>query len=318
MNLKHLLAALLAAGAFAPTLATACSACGCTLNADWATQGFQGSTGLSLDLRHDYFDQDQLRNGHGRVDMGAISYPNDDEIQRFTRNHITTLTLDWGLSPDWGASVALPYIERSHGTTAAGDTAPSFSRSSGIGGARVTLRYLGFAAQRDWGLQLGLKLPTGTTGVRFQAGPQAGEVLDAGLQPGTGSTDLVVGAFRFGSIGARLDYFVQALAQLPLATHDDFKPARSLNLSVGLRYVGAGPVVPSLQLNVRHEGLESGANADPDNSGSTLAYLSPGATWTLAESVQAYGFVQLPVYQQVRGLQLEPRWSLSVGLRYGF
>jgi hypothetical protein len=30
------------------------------------------------------------------------------------------------------------------------------------------------------------------------------------------------------------------------------------------------------------------------------------------------GFVQLPIYQRVNGLQLEPKYSVSVGLHYGF
>ena len=54
------------------------------------------------------------------------------------------------------------------------------------------------------------------------------------------------------------------------------------------------------------------------NSGATLVYLSPGATLTLTDQLKVYGFVQLPVYQRVTGLQLEPRYSVSMGLHYDF
>ena len=57
-------AALLLAAASADALA--CSACGCTLNADWATQGLTSRTGLTAVLRIDWFDQDDLRSGTGR------------------------------------------------------------------------------------------------------------------------------------------------------------------------------------------------------------------------------------------------------------
>lgn len=154
--------------------------------------------------------------------------------------------------------------------------------------------------------------------MNFNSGPQAGEALDRGLQPGTGSTDLLLGAYRFGSISERVDYFVQALLQLPVTSKDEFKPSAGANLSAGVRYVSGGAWVPQLQLNMRIEGRESGANADVPNSGATLAYLRPGLTVTLTEQLKLYGFVQVAVYQRVTGLQLEPRMSVSLGLHYAY
>ncbi|HJV59319.1 MAG TPA: hypothetical protein VJ743_00175, partial [Albitalea sp.] len=72
-------AACLAAWACLPAAALACSSCGCTLNGDWAGQGLVSGTGWSVDLRHDFFVQDDLRRGTGRVDRGAIGVPADFE-----------------------------------------------------------------------------------------------------------------------------------------------------------------------------------------------------------------------------------------------
>jgi hypothetical protein len=71
-------------------------------------------------------------------------------------------------------------------------------------------------------------------------------------------------------------------------------------------------------VNVRAEGRESGVNADAANSGATLAYLSPGLTFNLNPGFQVYAFAQLPVAQRVNGLQIEPRWSASLGLHWSF
>lgn len=311
-------AALATALAAALPGAWACSSCGCTLSSDWASQGIFATSGLSLDLRHDFFNQDELRSGTHRVDRGSLPLPADQEVQRNTANHLTTLTLDYGVSADWAVALQLPYVLRTHGTVAEGDTELSTSRSSSLGDMRVLARYQGASADRDWGLQFGFKLPTGRTTVNFNGGPQAGQALDRGLQPGTGSTDLLLGAYRFGSLGPGIDYFGQALLQLPLHGKGDFKPGAGLNLSLGLRYVGDGPVVPQLQLNLRSERRESGANADVANAGSTLAYLSPGLTATLSDQLKAYAFVQLPIFQRVNGLQIEPRRSVSAGLHYSY
>jgi hypothetical protein len=215
-------------------------------------------------------------------------------------------------------TLLVPHHDRFHTTIAEGDTDISTSRSSSIGDVRILGRYQGFSPEHNWGVQYGLKLPTGRTDVNFSDGPQAGQPLDRGLQPGTGSTDLLLGAYRFGPINQSFDYFAQALLQIPLSSKDDFKPGVGANLTAGVRYITDGPVVPHLQLNVRTERKETGANADVENAGATLVYLSPGATWSVTEKVKAYGFVQVPIYQRVTGYQIEPKYSVSVGLHYSF
>ena len=317
-SLTRLALAALTACAALPMDAFACSSCGCTLNADWASQGFKTNGGFSIDLRHDYFSQTDLRSGTGRVDRGAITFPADAEIQQKTINRNTTLTLDYGIDADWGVSLLVPYINRFHTTIVDGDTDLSESFSSGIGDVRVIGRYQGFSPEHDWGVQFGLKLPTGRIDTNFRGGPQAGERLDRGLQPGTGTTDLLLGVYTFGPINQSFDYFAQALLQVPLRAKDDFKPGLGANLTAGIRYVSDSAFVPHLQINVRTERKESGDNADVPNSGATLAYLSPGATVRLSEGLKLYGFVQVPIYQRVTGLQLEPKFSVSVGLHYDF
>ncbi|MEX8517404.1 MAG: TonB-dependent receptor [Leptothrix sp. (in: b-proteobacteria)] len=301
-----------------PAAVLACSSCGCTLNSDWASQGLKSGQGLSIDLRHDYFNQNDLRTGTGTVNRSAISFPADQEIQQETINRNTTLSVDYGINADWGVALQLPYLNRYHTTIVDGDTDVSTSQSSSIGDVRLLARYQGFSPEHNWGVQFGLKLPTGSTSVNFKAGPQADTPLDRGLQPGTGSTDVLLGVYTFGPINQHFDYFGQALLQVPVASKDEFKPGVGANLTAGIRYMTDGPVVPQLQINVRTEGKESGANADIPNSGATLAYLSPGATWTLTEQIKASGFVQVPIYQRVNGYQIEPKYSVSVGLHYAY
>ena len=55
------------------------------------------------------------------------------------------------------------------------------------------------------------------------------------------------------------------------------------------------------------EGRDAGAEADRPNSGSTVVYASPGATFALRPGTKIYGFVQAPLYQDYNGLQLAPR-----------
>ena len=297
--------------------ALACSSCGCSLSSDWSSQGLAPSgEGLRLDLRIDYFNQDQLRSGTHKVDRASLPIPNDEEIQQTTINRNTALGVDYSPTVDWGVNLQLPYYDRYHTTIAEGDTAVSTSHTKSIGDVRLVGRYLGLADDHSVGIQFGVKLATGSFDNDFIAGPQQGERLDRGLQPGTGTTDLLVGAFTFGALSRDWDYFAQGMLQQPLNSRDGFKPGTGLNLNAGFRYMGIEGVTPSLQINARIEGRESGPNADLANSGASLVYLSPGLNLQVTERLHGYAFFQVPVYQRVNGLQLEPRYTATIGIYY--
>ena len=297
----------------APVLA--CSACGCSLTSDWVGEGLTGQPGLRAELRYDYLPQTDLRTRGHRVGPDETALPNEREIERYTRNHYVTASLDYMPNAKWGVTVQLPYILRPHDTVAEGDTEVSHSRTDGLGDLRIVGRFQGFGGPGVSGVQLGLKLPTGGFRTRFASGPQAGEFVDRGLQAGTGTTDAIVGAYHFGKLAGRFDWFVSAQAQVPLNRRDDFRPGVAVVASGGIDYAGWRGIVPQLQVNVRHTARDTGFNSDGENSGGTLAYISPGASVRLTARTIAFAQVQLPVYQYVYGFQLTPKATLSAGLQ---
>lgn len=298
--------------------AAACSACGCTLNSDWASQGLAASGGWRFDFRDDYFDQNQLRSGTDSVSRSSLAIPNDEEIQQYTDNRNVSASIDYSPNKDWGFNATLPWFDRSHATIAEGDTDISTSHDTGIGDLRLVARYSGFSAQRSTGILFGLKLPTGNTDDRFESGPQQGEIVDRGLQLGSGTTDVIVGAYRFGAFSQDWGYFGQLLVQHALDSNDGFRPGTGLNANVGVRFTASSTFVPQLQINARVERRESGINADVENSGAALVYLSPGFTWTPVPRFSVFAFVQAPLYQHVNGLQLEATQFFSVGMHYHY
>ena len=315
---KYAAASVFCAAAMASKIAWACSSCGCSLNTDWAAQGLGGEPGLRMDLRFDYIDQKELRSGTKKVDSGSLEVPNEDEIQQRTKNNNYTLFLDYTANADWGVTLMVPYFNRYHTTIAPGDTEISTSQTNSLADVRVIGRYSGFSADHSWGVQFGVKLPTGGFHNNFIDGPQAGEPLDRGLQPGTGTTDLLVGVFKFGALSRDWDYFMQGMVQQALADREDFKPGTGLNLNFGLQYASFESFTPMVQINARIEGRDSGAQADIPNSGAALWYLSPGVTFHLGHKAHAYVFMQVPIAQRVNGLQLEPKYTASAGVRYQF
>jgi hypothetical protein len=168
-------------------------------------------------------------------------------------------------------------------------------------------------------------LPTGRygTAVQFSSGPKAGTPLDASLQPGTGSTDVIVGAYYYRPISENFDITVNgqfqgAVKQRQNEPGNDFRPGNSLDFSIGLRYDAHPDWVPQLQLNLLHKSADQGALADVPDTVGTVLYLSPGLTVRALPQLQVYGFAQLPVYSNLDGYQLFPRYTVSVGLSYSF
>lgn len=63
----------------------------------------------------------------------------------------------------------------------------------------------------------------------------------------------------------------------------------------------------------------SGTNAEPDESGGTFIYFSPGLLVPLgSDEVQLCGLMQLPLLQDVRGTQLTADWAAALGLSVRF
>lgn len=316
-----LLAAIAVAATAFSTSAFGCAGCGHTLSSDWDSQGITSKPGIRLDLRYDYLDQRQLRSSGSSVNRSSL-IDSGNEIEKITTNHYVTAAIDYTPNRDWGINVQIPYLDRYHETYGAVDTpdtldtvALGVSHSKSIGDIKVTGRYLGFAPNKNVGLQLGLKLPTGDHKRNFNDGVTP---LDRGLQPGTGTTDLLLGLYHFDVFNRDWDYFAQGMVQAALDSSDGYRPGNSLNVNVGARYVAHELFTPQLQVNVRTSQRDSGVNADRPNSGGTLGYLSPGLTINLNDSLKVYGFVQVPIYQQVNGNQLTPFWTGTLGMHYIF
>ncbi len=332
--MRSLAAALVAAGGLLPGFAIACASCGCSLSSDWETQGYSAAPGWKLDMRYDYLNQNQLRSGTGTISPAAASQivtkSGNQEVEQFTKNQYLTTTIDYANGQNWGVSLVLPYINRDHATlgTASDGVNPGagggsyYSSTSSFGDLKVIGRYSGFTPNHDYGILFGLKLPTGDfklSGTSTDpANPGALAPIDRGLQPGTGTTDVIVGAYHFDLLSQDWGYFAQAMYQRALDYRNGYQPGDGLNVNFGVRYMSFANVTPQLQVNVRNVQHDRGANSDQVSTGGTLAYLSPGAIVSITKDVSAYGFVQVPVYQNVSGVQLAPRYIVTAGMRLVF
>jgi len=342
--------ALACFSALLPQPALACATCGCTLSTDAAT-GYSTASGWQLNVDYTFIDQDQLRHGGGTASpQQVVDHPSDPslgggEIEKQTVNRYINLAATYRFNADWGVMLVAPYIVRDHDTYGVqlapytpAATAPdqlSNAHVAGIGDMKLIGSYQGFFATHNLGVQFGIKLPTGHYGggtddgdlvghpTTFHSGPALRQSLDSSLQAGTGSTDLIVGAYYYQPVSQNFDMFVNGQFQAAVSQKmdqpgADFRPGNIASASFGLRYEAHANWAPQLQINLVHRSADQGAFADRENTAGTVAYVSPGISASLAKNLQAYAFVQLPVYSHLQGYQLFPRWTGTVGLSMQF
>jgi hypothetical protein len=73
-----------------------------------------------------------------------------------------------------------------------------------------------------------------------------------------------------------------------------------------------------IQLNALYKDRDEGSEAEPEDSGGKFLFASPGLSYVIARNLQLYGFVQLPLYQYVNGVQLTADWAAVVGISSRF
>ena len=313
--------------------------------------GYSTDTGWRASLQYDYLNQNQLRTGSHAVSSAQVAGINDaggdQEVEHDTINRYTTFGLSYAPSVDWNLRLLVPYVDRGHstyGTATNPITADQLSGSTitGLGDMRFIASYQGLLEEKSLGFQIGLKMPTGNYGgpnvdgtgivgrhpAAFSSGPLSqnaspGNLVDTSLQPGTGSTDVIAGIYYHRAVSDNFDAFVNGQFQAAVAHRldqrgEDFRPGNTLTTSIGVRYEAQPGFVPQLQLNIFRKSADQGALADNADSAGTIAYLSPGVTLSVTSKLQAFGFVQLPIYGHLVGYQLAPRWTASAGLSYAF
>jgi hypothetical protein len=301
--------------ALMPGLSWAC-ACGCGVYEVGTASLFPTSGGGTVWLEYDFMDQ--YLNWHATHIASAGA--NDDKV---IRTHFLTLGAQYMFNREWGVMFEVPYWYRYFKTAESGQ-AQRFNFNS-IGDIRLMGMYTGLSEDMSTGLLAGVKVPSG-----WWTYPNA----DRDTQIGSGSTDLLLGAYQLGTFPSRLGslpltfrdlpfkWFGQAYYDLPLWTQNDYTPGREFDGAVGSFYNfgSLGPLkelAPMLTLIAADRVRDTGSAADHANSGYTRLLIAPGAEIKLG-SVRLYADVEVPFFENVKGNQVVSPVYFKTILSYDF
>lgn len=287
--------------ALMPGQALAC-ACGCSIfDVGTASLMPSGPGGMAY-LQFDFLDQTQNWSG----DSTAPAAGNDD---KHIHSEFWQAGAQYVFGDNWGAMIEVPYAERTF-KSAAPDNAGTFHHGA-LGDIKLMGLYSGFEPDNSSGVIFGVKVPSGDhTYAHF----------DADVEIGSGSTDVMFGAYKTGSFDVVQNYswFAQAMWQHEVATQGGYTPGSELDAAAGVSYNNlGGGIVPLFQLLASRRGRDGGFVGDPEDTGYTRLLVSPGVEVRF-DSWKLYGDVELPVYQHVNGNQLIAPAAYKFVLSYGF
>lgn len=297
---RVLLAAALAA---AEAAHASCGGAFCVLNTNWDMHEGATPGQARVDLRYEYIKQDQLLSGNSKISAADVT---GEVAELKTVNRNTILSADYAFTPDWSAMVSVPWVSRLHSHIE--DPAGAAQRESWdiarLGDVRIAGRYRisgSGSAAGVAGLEAGVKLPIGD----YRYTNAEGATAERSLQPGTGSTDVILGAsYSWRPLFLGMSWFVQGAYQRAAVTRDGFRPGDQFSATGGLRYPATDTFSLLFQLNALCRRRDAGPNAEPEESGGRFLYASPGLAYAVTRDAQLYGFVQKPVYRRVNGVQL--------------
>jgi hypothetical protein len=228
----------------------------------------------------------------------------------------------------WGVSAEIPYDYRTFKTLGGADgTTLETLKWDALGDLRVHALYNGFSPDLSSGVDFGLRLPTGN----FTHNDPWGDV-DRDSEIGSGSTDLLLGAYHRGNLtsSGNWDWFVQGELDLPLLSQDQYRPGWELDSDVGIDYkgwsVGRVRISPLAQAIFSFRGSDSGANSSGgvnspplgvSNSGYQRLLLSPGIEFHI-HPVKIYADVEVPVWQDFTGNQLAAAIQFKLNVSFHF
>ena len=310
MKKRYVLA--LACLAFAGEACAGCGAAFCSASNDWLTLTQGVTPGWRVWGQAEYINQDQLRQGTGKISRDQLS-AHHEEVKTINRNFL--LGAEYGFLPEWSVGVVLPYSNREHAHVHNHHGIPYYDtwQFDDVGDARVKLRYQPgrqHGSDIKWSLNGGLKLPTGKTDVSNADGDMA----ERSVQPGTGTTDLLLGGgLAYAPLALPGNLFANLSVQLPLNENDGYRPGWRTALQAGWQYPMSGKADLLLQANLLHVGRDHGINAEPDESGHSELAVVPGLAYAWSRNLTLHAQLELPVYQKVNGIQLTHDYALSAG-----
>ena len=247
----------------------------------------------------------------------------DDPLMRTAEVAYFTLRAEYGVQPRLSVLASVYYSDKNRELTVqSGQGSVSFKetakfRGSGIGDLTLLVKYQlvrsSIASALGIAIGGGASLPTGS----FME-EKDGSQLSIDLQPGTGATTLIGWSIATYSLpDVSLHLFLSSMYRYAASNLNGYRIGDELLTNIGVERTLGENFSASLLLRSRFASEDFAVGRFLIGTGGTYHDVMPGFSYTEGASV-ARLFAQLPLYRNVRGIQLTTTYLLGVEYRYTF
>lgn len=276
-----------------PNVGWAC-ACGCGIFDVGTGTLMSDGPGATAFLEFDYMDQNQNWSGT------AAANGNNNTDKRI-ESEFAVAGFQYFFNRSWGVMAEIPYTNREFTSSAPTGSVQTFGTRS-IGDIRIRGIYTGFSEDMSTGLTFGIRLPTGDD---TAFGP------DRDTQIGSGSTDVLLGAYHVGQLTAdnRWNWFANTLLDFPVLVTAGYRPGEEIDSIAGIYFNDWSvandqiKLVPIAQAKLSWRWRDAGPESDFQDSGYQRLYVSPGFEVDF-DRYKFYTDISIPVYTHMNGNQL--------------
>ena len=260
----------------------------------------------------------------------------DEDVHSVDSLFSASANFAYGLTNDLTIGLTIPYVDRSNVREAHNDMgvgeAELAGDSNGIGDLTLFGQYRFHQSEKqDAAILVGIKTPTGETGVR----EIEGGLFEAEQQPGSGSWDPFLGLAynrNWGDIGFSGNVLYTFVTE---GTQDtDLGDIFNYNLALSYRttipegghdhhdHAHQAKIIDYIDMVVELNGdsrqrVNIGGESEEHSGGHSL-YLSPGLRVGLGHSVSLFTSVGIPIVNDLNGIQSEPDYRVIGGMSITF
>ncbi len=289
----------------------------CTAGAPTSTSlevNSNANNAFSVQLGYEYKSINLLIDNNQRIE--------NDPRSRAGQN--VSLKTDYILNDKWSFSAFIPLVYQTRSTFS------ESQNSLGLGDLSLVTQYALYSGEtNNVSLSFGAKLPTAHTNHRGSSQI----LLSPDMQSGSGSMDYLfrVAYQRSQFLSPNLTGF-SSLVYRKNGVNDSFGATDSfegrrfgfgdeLNLILGFSYLhveSSGFFVPDLSLKIRHAEANIEQEVTAPNSGGFWFSVPVGFSFVPAEHISIRVFSEIPVYQDLEGLQISNNFTAGVQFQYSF
>lgn len=241
-----------------------------------------------------------------------------DDKTRTRTTHTLLFQTGYTFNKNFGIEILVPYVRQERKIRPIG-LPSTFEQTTSLGDLVVLTKY---RFLNDYQVGIGIKLPSGTT----EKTNSSGLTLNADLQPGSGSWDLIYWFSSQHQLKIRKSLTLTTLATFRATGENDnylgrqtYQFGNEWQLQMGLSdqlLLFSQVISPSLSVKYRSVQADANDGFEVPSTGGRWLFIKPGLSYAINSDIILMTTLDIPVYANLEGTQVTPTFRFNTSVLF--